>query len=69
MPLSPGVAGFFWPAAPGVNYFDRVLNRFSLKELRNFLSRKRLHSHFSSFFNYFLTIRKHLSPPAAVFLR
>ncbi len=27
----------------------RELNRFSLKELRNLISGKRLHSHFSSF--------------------
>ncbi|EGF60495.1 hypothetical protein UUU_39760 [Klebsiella pneumoniae subsp. pneumoniae DSM 30104 = JCM 1662 = NBRC 14940] len=45
------------------------MNRFSLKELRNLISGKRLHSHFSSFFNYFLTIEKHLTPPSVHFLR
>ncbi|QBG06071.1 hypothetical protein DA718_02185 [Klebsiella huaxiensis] len=59
----------FPPPLLASSFFICEMNRFPLKVLRNFISGKRLHSHFNSFFNYFLTIKKHLPPPKPYFLR
>ncbi len=57
-----------WFVARCLTLFIHELNRFSLKELRNFIPESD-YIHISAVFNYFLTIEKHLTPPSGHFLR